>query len=68
MHIRKNNNNNQRSRKDRYNNNNQVIKTFIKVKYYLYDEKEHKLNDLTCFKYVKYQEKQTCREEKTKKI
>ena len=52
--IRKNNNNNQRNRKDRRNNNNQVIKTFDKVKCYLYDKEKHKSNDSTCFKYVEY--------------
>ena len=67
MRIRENNNNNQRGRKDRRNDNNQIIKAFDKVKCYSCDEKEHKLNDSTCFKYAEYQKKRNRREEETEK-
>ena len=62
------NNNNQRNRKNCRNDNNQVIETFNKIKCYSCDEKEYKLNNLTCFKYVEYQKKRNRREEKTKKV
>ena len=68
MHIRKNNNNNQRNREDYRNDNNQIIEIFNKIKCYSCDEKEHKLNDLMCFKYVEYQKKRNRCEKKMKKV
>ena len=66
--IRENNNNNQRSRENRRNDNNQIIKTFNKIKCYSCNEKEHKSNDSTCFKYVEYQKKRNRREEEMRKV
>ena len=57
VRIQKNNNNNQRNRENCCNDNNQIIKTFNKIKCYSCDEKKHKLNNSTCFKYVEYQKK-----------
>ena len=68
VRIRRNNNNNQQNRENYRNNNNQIIKTFDKVKCYLCDEKEHKSNNSTCFKYVEYQKKRNRREKETRKV
>ena len=68
MYIRKDNNNNQRNREDRRNNNSQVVEALNKIKCYSYDEEKHKSNDLTCFKYVEWQEKRNRRENETKKV